>query len=156
VQYARDTRDTPGADRPGGSTPFGGFGPLGAFAVAVIAVGYLAGCAPSVTREPAPTISDTTVIANAVNRLCYAFNGYTVDDLDRPVVEGDVDYLAGLQGVPGPLAANARFYWDDARVRDLTVAANRAEAEARRGTVITSCRTYGWKGAPASDQPPRK
>lgn len=115
------------------------------------------GCtAPYQDRQPAPTITDPAIIKNAVSRLCYAFHNYTVDDLARPAVEGDIEYLAGLQGVPEGLATAAVGYWDDARVRTLTTD-NRKVAESRAGNVSVACRFHDWKpGQKASDQPPKR
>lgn len=130
---------------------------LTAFTVALGVTFAVTGCQPTVTRAPAPTITDPAQITAAVARLCYAVNAYTVDDLDRPAVEGDIGYLAGLQGVPADLRAAATGYWDDPRVRDLAVPANRAVADQRRGAVVTACKAKGWKaGSAASDQPPLK
>lgn len=128
-----------------------------------IVLGAAACREPYSTREPAPTITDPAVITNAVNRLCYAVGAYTVDDLDRAVVEGDIAYLAGLQGVPSDLRAAATGYWDDPRVRDLDgphdadEPSGRAVADQRRGAIIAACKTKGWTaGVKASDQPPLK
>ena len=131
---------------------------LTAFTVALGVVFGVGGCVqPSVTRAPAPTITDPALITDAVARLCYAVNAYTVDDLDRPAVEGDIGYLAGLQGVPSDLRAAATGYWDDPRVRDLAAPANRAVADQRRGAIVAACKTKGWKvGDRATDQPPLK
>jgi hypothetical protein len=132
-----------------------------ALACVTIALGAAFGVAacvePSATRAPAPTITDPALIRNAVARLCHAISGYTVDDLDRAPVEGDIGYLAGLQGVPADLRAAATGYWDDARVRDLDDPRNRAVADSRRGDVLAACKAKGWTvGEQATDQPPRR
>lgn len=121
------------------------------------ALGISACREPYSTREPAPTITDPAKITNAVSRLCYAVGAYTVDDLNRSAVEGDIDYLAGLQGVPSDLRAAATGYWADPRVRNLDNPGNRAVADRRRGDIIAACKTKGWTaGVKASDQPPLK
>jgi hypothetical protein len=129
----------------------------------VLGLGLLpAACSPSVTREPAPTVTDPATVRNAVARLCHAFHAYTVDDLARPAVEADVEYLAGLQGVPDGLRKAAVGYWNEPGVRDLNAThdadepSNRAIANDRYGAVSAACNNHGWKREKASDQPPKK
>lgn len=131
---------------------------LTAFTVALgVTFGVGACVQPSVTREPAPVITDPATVTEAVRRLCHAVGAYTVDDLDRAAVEGDIGYLAGLQGVPPDLRAAATGYWADPRVRNLAVPANRAAADSRRGQIIATCEHHGWHpGDRATDQPPLK
>ncbi len=134
----------------------------GALTVFTVALGVyfgVTGCVvePSARQKTAPAVTDPVAVQQAVRRVCYAFHQYTPQDRARAAVEGDLTYLAGLQGVPADLRADIRGYWNDPNVRTPDTAAGRDAVQVAAGRVNATCWDNGWSnGLRASDQPPRR